>query len=80
MGGGGGFDLINEKRYFILSTETGSVLEFNSIKTFEAQLREIGIYDDSSLDYSMFYYMAITYPPRYNEIDYPECTPDGAMI
>ncbi len=73
---GGWFDLVNEKQYFILSTETGSVLEYSSIEAFEEELREIGIDDDVSLDYSMFYYMAITYPPRYNDYDYADCVPD----
>ena len=77
-GGGQFFDLINERRYFILSTVTGAVLEFDSTEAFEVELRRIGIFDDMSLDYSMFYYMAITYPSKYNSIDYPECVPVGA--
>lgn len=78
-GYGGGFDLINEKWYFILSTDTGSVLEFDSREVFERELREMGI-GDTYLDYSKFYYMAMTYPPMYNEVDHPECVPDGASM
>lgn len=73
--GGYKIRLINKQEYFVLSTNSGDVLNFISRDGFEAQLRELGIYNDISLDYTKFESVWNQHSKYYEKTDYSTCAP-----
>lgn len=75
--GGDGYKikLTNKREYFILSADTGNVLNFISKEEFEGRLKDLSVLGDVSLDYSKFESMWERYSKYYENIDYSTCVP-----
>lgn len=73
--GGCKIRLINKKEYFVLFTRNGNVFNFISRDKFEARLKELGIFNDVSLNYTKFESVWSQYSKYYENIDYSACLP-----
>ena len=76
--GGYKIRLINKQEYFVLSTKSGDVFNFISRDEFEARLKELGIFNDVSLDYAKFESVWNQHSKYYENIDYSVCEKLGS--
>ena len=63
----------NKRRYFILSKDSGELLNFDSDDDFNAKLVALGIKDGIELDYSRFDKIWDSYSKFYANIDFDTC-------
>lgn len=73
--GGHGYKIrtINERKYFILFTDNGEILNFVSRKKFEVKLKELNIFNDVSPNYSKFDILWKSYSDLYKRVDFSTC-------
>ncbi|WP_157608101.1 hypothetical protein [Teredinibacter turnerae] len=73
--GGYKIRLINKQEYFVLSSKSEDVSNFISRDKFEARLKELGIFNDVSLDYARFESVWDQHSKYYKNINYSVCVP-----
>lgn len=71
--GGYKIRLTNQKRYFILPTDTGEILHFDSVDAFNTTLENLSIRKDIFLDYSKLESTWVQYAAYYENIDFSSC-------